>query len=76
MKDGEALDLFNTKFIQSSLEFYNPLTKPIEVYILAHKAQSMTVGKIDKQVKSSSQKLVFIDYRWVYTFSFRMVLER
>jgi hypothetical protein len=26
---SEALDLFNKKFIQSSLEFYNPLTKSI-----------------------------------------------
>ena len=29
LNESEALDLFNKKFIQSSLEFYNPLTKAI-----------------------------------------------
>ena len=57
LNDGEALDLFNKKFIQSSLEFYNPLTKPIEGNILSNEAQSMTVVNIDKQVKINFSKV-------------------
>ena len=50
LNNSEALDLFNKKFIQSSLEFYNPLTKPIVGEEMQNYAQSLTMLKIDKRV--------------------------
>ena len=50
LNESEALDLFNKKFIQSSLEFYNPLTKPIMGEEMQNYAQSLTMLKIDKRV--------------------------
>lgn len=50
LNDSEALDLFNKKFIQSSLEFYNPLTKPNSGNNLSNNAQSLTILKIDEHV--------------------------
>ena len=38
----EALDLFNKKFIQSSLEFSNPMTKPVEGDRVTNYAQSLS----------------------------------
>ena len=49
----EVLHLFNKKFIQSSLEFYNPMTKIFNKNQLDNKAQSLTEIKID-----SSQQLI------------------
>ena len=48
LNNSEALDLFNKKFIQSSLEFYNPLTKPIVGEEMQNYAQSFTMLKINK----------------------------
>ncbi|MDP4679783.1 MAG: hypothetical protein NWS46_05380, partial [Cyclobacteriaceae bacterium] len=42
LNKDEALDLFNKKFIQSSLEFYNPMTKPIQVSQIKNYAQSLS----------------------------------
>jgi len=42
LNDSEALDLFNRKFIQSSLEFYNPLTIQHKGGDLKNYAQSLT----------------------------------
>jgi hypothetical protein len=50
LNETEALDLFNKKFIQSSLEFYNPLTRSIAGKTLQNYAQSLTVLKIDTRV--------------------------
>lgn len=47
----EALDLFNKKFIQSSLEFYNPMTKSIEGNRLKNQAQSLSELIINKKIK-------------------------
>lgn len=51
LNEHEALDLYNKKFIQSSLEFYNPLTKGTDGSELENMAQSMTKMKINKRVK-------------------------
>lgn len=59
LNESEALDLFNKKFIQSSLEFYNPLTKPIQGEELQNYAQSLTVMKIDKHVEIQFNKIEF-----------------
>lgn len=56
---SEALDLFNKKFIQSSLEFYNSLTKPIEENNLKNYAQSTSVFEINNQVLLKHQKVLF-----------------
>ena len=56
---SEALDLFNKKFIQSSLEFYNPLTKSIMGKGLQNYAQSLTMLKIDKRVMMRHNLIVF-----------------
>ena len=50
LNESEALDLFNKKFIQSSLEFYNPLTNSVKGKDLQNYAQSLTMLKIDTQV--------------------------
>lgn len=56
---SEALDLYDKKFIQSSLEFYNPLTKASSVSQLDNMAQSMTELKIDPKVMMQQQKVSF-----------------
>jgi hypothetical protein len=50
LNEAEALDLFNKKFIQSSLEFYNSMTSPINNIVLDNKAQSLTQFSIDQGV--------------------------
>ncbi len=50
LNDSEALDLFNKKFIQSSLEFYNSLTKPNAGNNLSNNAMSLTMLKINEHV--------------------------
>ncbi len=50
LNESEALDLFNKKFIQSSLEFYNPLTHATMGDELGNDAQSLSSLKIDKGV--------------------------
>ena len=50
LNESEALDLFNKKFIQSSLEFYNPLTGSVTGKVLDNYAQSLTMLKIDSRV--------------------------
>lgn len=50
LNESEALDLFNKKFIQSSLEFYNPLTQVPPGNELSNYAQSLSAVKIDKEV--------------------------
>jgi len=59
LNESEALDLFNKKFIQSSLEFYNPLTKSFTGNILQNYAQSLTVLRIDKRIKMQFNKIEF-----------------
>ena len=59
LNESEALDLFNKKFIQSSLEFYNPLTKSITEKGLQNYAQSLTMLKIDKRVMIRFKKIEF-----------------
>jgi lysophospholipase L1-like esterase len=51
LNTDEALDLFNKKFIQSSLEFYNPLTKTVMGNRLTNKAQSFSELTINKKVQ-------------------------
>ena len=50
LNESEVLDLFNKKFIQSSLEFYNPLTQATTGEELSNYAQSLTTLNIDKGV--------------------------
>ena len=50
LNESEALDLFNKKFIQSSLEFYNPLTQSFTGNYLKNCAQSLSVLKVDNRV--------------------------
>lgn len=50
LNEGEAIDLFNKKFIQSSLEFYNPLTKSIEGKTLSNTAQRLTQASVDDSI--------------------------
>ncbi|MGV8878175.1 MAG: GDSL-type esterase/lipase family protein [Sphingobacteriaceae bacterium] len=59
LNESEALDLFNKKFIQSSLEFYNPLTRPTNDNRLENEAQSTTQLKIDQQVILKQQQVDF-----------------
>ena len=51
LNTDEALDLFNKKFIQSSLEFYNPMTKTVMGDRLRNKAQSLSELTINKKVQ-------------------------
>jgi hypothetical protein len=51
LNESEIIDLYNKKFIQSSLEFYNPLTSVISGTELGNHAQSLTTFKIDKAIK-------------------------
>lgn len=51
LNESEAIDLFNKKFIQSSLEFYNPLTKSIEGKTLSNTAQSLTQASVDDDIQ-------------------------
>ncbi len=51
LNESEVLDLFNKKFIQSSLEFYNPLTNSIEGRVISNHAQSLSDVIIDKRVE-------------------------
>jgi lysophospholipase L1-like esterase len=55
---SEVLDLYNQKFIQSSLEFYNPLTRPVSGTILGNEAQSLSTLKIAKGVKVEHQRVL------------------
>ena len=57
LNEDEALDLFNKKFIQSSLEFYNPLTTEIIGNELENRAQSLEKMKISKNVKMEYSKV-------------------
>ncbi len=59
LNESEALDLFNKKFIQSSLEFYNPLTEAITGKVLRNYAQSLTVLRIEKNVVMGFNKIEF-----------------
>jgi hypothetical protein len=59
LNESEVLDLYNKKFIQSSLEFYNPLTKSIQGEELQNFAQSLTVMKIDNRVEIQFNKIEF-----------------
>jgi hypothetical protein len=59
LNESEALDLFNKKFIQSSLEFYNPLTKSIKGKDFQNYAQSLTMLKIDKQIMVRYNRIDF-----------------
>lgn len=51
LNEDEAQDLFENKFIQSSLEFYNPMTKPISGKALENQAQSLSILKINTKVE-------------------------
>jgi hypothetical protein len=51
LNPDEALDLFNKKFIQSSLEFYNPMTKPNESFSLYNYGQSLSELTINNSVE-------------------------
>jgi hypothetical protein len=59
LNENEALDLFNKKFIQSSLEFNNPLTISAKGEYLQNYAQSLTIMKVDKHVKMQFNKIEF-----------------
>ena len=59
LNEDEALDLYNKKFIQSSLEFYNPLTKSNDGIELNNSAQSLTRAKISKHVVVEHQNVGF-----------------
>jgi len=59
LNESETLDLFNKKFIQSSLEFYNPLTKSVKGKDLQNYAQSLTMLKIDTQIVVRCNKIEF-----------------
>ena len=51
LNEDEALDLYNKKFIQSSLEFFNPLTKPISGNRIENIAQSLSEISVESNVK-------------------------
>lgn len=55
----EAVDLYNKKFIQSSLEFYNPMTKPIKNDKVENYAQSLSELIINKSVVIQSTQIQF-----------------
>jgi len=59
LNESEALDLFNKKFIQSSLEFYNPLTKSVDGSVLSNMAQSLTTGDINVQARVIHNEVQF-----------------
>ncbi len=59
LNDSEALDLYNRKFIQSSLEYYNPLTAPVTGSTLGNEAQSLSTLKIANGVKLEHQRVDF-----------------
>lgn len=59
VNESEALDLFNKKFIQSSLEFYHPLTRPIGGNHLGNLAQSMTQAIISQGVALEYKLVAF-----------------
>jgi lysophospholipase L1-like esterase len=59
LNPSEALDLFNKKFIQSSLEYYNPLTKPVLGATVGNEAQSLTTLKIAKGVALEHRRVDF-----------------
>lgn len=50
LNNDEVKDLFNNKLIQSSLEFYNPMTKPIKGNTIPNKAQSLSILNIEPKV--------------------------
>lgn len=59
LNGSEVLDLFNKKMIQSSLEFYNPLTEVVGGRYLQNYAQSMSVLEIDKHIELQHQSVLF-----------------
>jgi lysophospholipase L1-like esterase len=59
LNNSEALDLFTKKFIQSSLEFYNPLTEAIHGGTLGNRAQSLTPLHIQPAVDIHHSKVDF-----------------
>jgi len=59
LNTDEAMDLYNKKFIPASLEFYNPLTKPIDGSVIENNAQSLTKGNVDKQVNFNHHNVTF-----------------
>ncbi len=59
LNESEAVDLFNKKFIQSSLEFYNPLTKAHQGTELENYAQSMSRIKLSDKVTLQHNKVQF-----------------
>lgn len=50
LNTDEALDLYHKKFIQSSLEFYNPLTQPTRRSHLVNRAQSLSLMSLAPEV--------------------------
>ncbi len=59
LNESEARDLYHKKFIQSSLEYYNPLTRPVSGATVGNEAQSMTTLKIAKGVALKHQRVDF-----------------
>jgi hypothetical protein len=55
----EVLDLYNKKFIQSSLEFYSPMTKAIEGNSVYNHAQSLSELIIDNSVELICKPIPF-----------------
>ena len=55
----EVKDLFNHKMLQSSLEFYNPFTKPVIGKLLTNLAQSLSTFTINKNIEV---KHVLVNY--------------
>ncbi len=59
LNESEALDLYNKKFIQSSLEYYNPLTRPVTGGEVGNEAQSLSTLKVGKGVVVEHQRVDF-----------------
>ena len=59
LNTDEALDLFNKKLIQSSLEFYNPMTIPMKGNRVENQAQSLSELTVNKNVQINHNLVKF-----------------
>ena len=59
LNNSEARDLHQKKFIQSSLEFFNPLTRELSGLKLHNHAQSLSEMSIDSRLKIEFKKIDF-----------------
>lgn len=56
---SEVTDWFNKKFIQSSLEYYNPLTQPMTTKTAGNLAQSLSTAVVNSAVEVKHTKIGF-----------------